>query len=156
MEVMMIAGVLCLLTLSVIFDEKKGKIPNVLTATGLAAGLFYHLYRAGPPGLLLSLKSTFLIWLVTFLLYLIRALRGGDSKLLAALAAILGIQGGMTIVILSLFYGGVLGVLKILATRNLRTQILILRSAPKNYQFTTIHYSVAILLATIQYLEGWY
>ena len=108
----MIAGLFFFLVLAVILDLGTYRIPNALTAAGMAAGLIYHLYRAGPPGMLLALKDLILIIMIFFPIYQIKGLGAGDIKLLSVISMFLGWKRGLVISIYSLFIGAVLGITK--------------------------------------------
>ncbi len=133
--------IVCLLTASVTADLMTDKIPNALTITGLTAGLLLVSGRAGPEGLLLGIRDAALMFLMTFLLFRVRALRGGDGKLLCALAAILGIRMGVTILLYSMILAIVIGAGKILWQT--------MKKERKKNELTRIHYSVPIMLATL-------
>ncbi|MBR3514790.1 MAG: prepilin peptidase [Lachnospiraceae bacterium] len=132
----------CLLTTSVTADLMTDKIPNALTLTGLTAGMLIALERAGPSGLIGVMKDVVLMFLVTFLLFRLRALRGGDGKLLCALAALLGLQTAATILLYSLFLAVMIGAGKILRETKQKRK----RKGP-----TGIHYSIPILCSVIIY-----
>ena len=132
----------CLLTTSVTADLMTDKIPNALTLTGLTAGMLIALERAGPSGLIGVMKDVVLMFLVTFLLFRLRALRGGDGKLLCTLAALLGLQTAATILLYSLFLAVMIGAGKILRETKQKRK----RKGP-----TGIHYSVPILCSVIIY-----
>ncbi len=132
----------CLLTTSVTADLMTDKIPNALTLTGLTAGMLIALERAGPSGLIGVMKDVVLMFLVTFLLFCLRALRGGDGKLLCALTALLGLQTAATILLYSLFLAVMIGAGKILRETKQKRK----RKGP-----TGIHYSVPILCSVIIY-----
>ena len=132
----------CLLVIAVTADLMTDKIPNALTLTGLTAGMLIALERAGPSGLIGVMKDVVLMFLVTFLLFRLRALRGGDGKLLCALAALLGLQTAATILLCSLFLAVMIGAGKILRETKQKRK----RKGP-----TGIHYSVPILCSVILY-----
>ena len=132
----------CLLTTSVTADLMTDKIPNALTLTGLTAGMLIALERAGPSGLIGVMKDVVLMFLVTFLLFRLRALRGGDGKMLCALAALLGLQTAATILLYSLFLAVMIGAGKILRETKQKRK----RKGP-----TGIHYSIPILCSVIIY-----
>ncbi len=131
----------CLLVISVTADLKTDKIPNALTVTGLTAGLLCALERAGPPGLIIVIRDAGIMFFITFLLFRLRALRGGDGKLLCALAALLGISTGLKILVYSMGFAVLIGAGKILW--------LELKKQRNRKELTRIHYSVPILLATV-------
>jgi prepilin peptidase CpaA len=65
------------------------KIPRSLTVAGLLAGLAYHAFYGGFWSSLLTAGMAFILGLG---LYELRAIGGGDVKLVAAMGAILGFQ----------------------------------------------------------------
>ncbi len=108
----MIAGLFFFLVLAVILDLRTYRIPNVLTMAGMAVGVIYQLYRAGPPGMFGAVKDLIGSILILFPLYMIRCLGAGDIKLLSVVTVILGWKQGMTISIYSLFVGAAMGIFK--------------------------------------------
>lgn len=108
----MIAGLFFFLVLAVILDLRTYRIPNVLTMAGMAVGVIYQLYRAGPPGMFGAVKDLIGSILILFPLYIIRCLGAGDIKLLSVVTAVLGWKQGMTISIYSLFAGAAMGIIK--------------------------------------------
>lgn len=65
------------------------KIPRALTLLGFLAGLTYHAFRGG---FLVALLTAVLAFALGLGLYELRAIGGGDVKLVAAMGAILGFQ----------------------------------------------------------------
>lgn len=108
----MIAGLFFFLVLAAILDLRTYRIPNVLTMAGMAVGVIYQLYRAGPPGMFGAVKDLIGSILILFPLYIIRCLGAGDIKLLSVVTVILGWKQGMTICIYSLFAGAAMGIIK--------------------------------------------
>ncbi|MDE6686471.1 MAG: A24 family peptidase [Lachnospiraceae bacterium] len=108
----MIAGLFFFLVLAVILDLRTYRIPNVLTMAGMAVGVIYQLYRAGPPGMFGAVKDLIGSILILFPLYIIRCLGAGDIKLLSVVTVFLGWKQGMTICIYSLFVGAAMGIIK--------------------------------------------
>ncbi|MBR1470003.1 MAG: prepilin peptidase [Lachnospiraceae bacterium] len=133
----------CLLVTAVTADLMTDRIPNALTVTGMAAGFLYAFARAGPPALLPVLGDVFVMFLVTFLLFALRALRGGDGKLLCALSALLGIHDCFRILFYSMLFALLIGGGKCILQIRKEKKIT---WPPK--RLTKIHYSVPILLAT--------
>ncbi len=108
----MIAGLFFFLVLAVILDLRTYRIPNVLTMAGMAGGVIYQLYRAGPPGMFGAVKDLIGSILILFPLYMIRCLGAGDIKLLSVIAIVLGWKQGIIISIYSLFAGAAMGIIK--------------------------------------------
>ena len=73
-----------------ISDAWKRKMPNVLTTAGLVAGLAFHAIRGG---VLSATVATLVAFAVGLTFFHLRAIGGGDVKLITALGAMLGLQG---------------------------------------------------------------
>lgn len=86
-------------------DWRTRRIPNALTFGGAAVGLAYALATGGGDGAVRSLAGFGLGLLIFLPLFVVRALGGGDVKLLAALGAWLGpsLIGWVAV------YGGIAG-----------------------------------------------
>ncbi len=131
MPVVMMMMTLLILTVSA--DLMTDRIPNALTLTGLASGILQAFVQAGAPGLLSSTAAAAAVFLICYLLFVIKAMRGGDGKLLSALASMCGFKAGMNILILSLLIAVIIG-LPAAASKRFRGR-------------TQIHFSVPVLLA---------
>lgn len=129
------AMMLCLLVLTVVADLWTDRIPDALTLTGLAAGLIHGYEQAGLQGLLASIAAAAAIFAICFLLFMIKALRGGDGKLMSALGAMTGFAVGWNILLLSFLIALIIGFPAVLAKR----------SEGRTY----IHFSVPVLLAAL-------
>jgi prepilin peptidase CpaA len=71
------------------WDMKAGRLPNAITVTGLAAALILRA-PLGVESLLQGVGGFALAFGVSVVLYALRAIGGGDVKLLAAVGAFLG------------------------------------------------------------------
>ena len=132
---MPVVMMMTLLILTVSADLMTDRIPNALTLTGLAAGLLQALVQAGAPGLLSSAAAAAAMFFICYLLFVIKAMRGGDGKLLCALASMCGFAVGKNILILSLLIAVMIGLPAAVSKRfKGRTQI---------------HFSVPVLLAAL-------
>ena len=134
------AMMICLLVLSVTSDLWTDRIPDALTLTGLAGGLLYGFERAGLPGLFTSAAASAALFGICFLLFIIKAMRGGDGKLLSALAAMTGLSAGIKILILSLLITLMIGL----------PAVIVKRFKGRTY----IHFSVPVLLAALIIMTG--
>ena len=137
--------VICLATLAVAADLKTDRIPNELTFSGICIGLLLAFLRAGPCGLLSATGSVLAMFVITFLIFLTNALKGGDGKLLCAVSAILGLNDGLKILFLAMIISVPLG-LVIHLVKNRGKTISALKQSIK------LHFSVPLLIASAWYL----
>ena len=102
-------------------DLALRKIPNALVLSGLLLALVLH-GVAGPAGRLLwSWLAGMLAGFFLFLpLYLLRGMAAGDVKLMAMVGAFTGPAQALDIALLSFAAGGVLGLLLMAASGQLR------------------------------------
>jgi prepilin peptidase CpaA len=114
---------LAVLLAAAVYDVRFRRIPNWLTVTGAALGVLLNGFlHDGPPGEWFSLAGVWfsLRGLVValgayFLLYVIRAMGGGDVKLMAAVGAIVGWQDWVGIFVITAILGGVMGLILIVS-----------------------------------------
>lgn len=92
------------------FDVMTRRIPNPLVLVGLVAGLTLRAL-AGGPAFTSGLAGVGLALAVTFPLFALRGLGGGDVKLFAAAGAFLGGWGFVYALIASGLVGGVIGLI---------------------------------------------
>jgi prepilin peptidase CpaA len=88
-------------------DLRSGRIPNKLTGAGLAAA-FILLAPSGPAALWGGVAGAALAFALTFPLFAMRALGGGDVKLLTVAGAFLGTGRVVPALIGTALAGGVL------------------------------------------------
>ena len=132
---MPVVMMMTLLILTVSADLMTDRIPNALTLTGLAAGLLQALVQAGAPGLLSSAAAAAAMFFFCYLLFVIKAMRGGDGKLMSALAAMTGFAAGWKILLISFLIALMIG---------------FPAAAAKHFKGRThIHFSVPVLLAAL-------
>lgn len=86
-----------------VYDLRFRRIPNWLTAAGLCLGLAFHPW--------VGLQGAALGFGVYFALFALRAMGGGDVKLMAAVGAITGPQNWVAIFLTASLLGGVLAIL---------------------------------------------
>jgi prepilin peptidase CpaA len=93
-----------------VYDVLYRRIPNWLTAGGVCAGIAMNsfIYR-GWPGLRLSLAGMGVAFAAYFVLYSLRAMGGGDVKLMAAIGALVGARDWFGIFLITAIVGGVAG-----------------------------------------------
>ncbi|MBG9795371.1 peptidase A24 [Paenibacillus dendritiformis] len=87
-------------------DVRTHKIPNRLTMLAAAAGFMIHGAANGWQGLAFSGLGAGCGFGIMLLLYIIKAVGGGDVKLFAAIGALTGMYLTWHIFIFSILYGG--------------------------------------------------
>jgi prepilin peptidase CpaA len=97
-------------TLACTTDTLKCKIPNLLNACLLVAGIIISPTNLGVPGLLSSLSGLGLGLALLLLPYLMGGMGAGDVKALGALGALIGPYDILHVFIYMGLYGGVLAV----------------------------------------------
>jgi prepilin peptidase CpaA len=103
--------------ISAVTDLYSRRIPNPVVVAGFAAGLILNTWLAGWGGLAQSLLGFGLAILIYVPLFLLRAMGGGDVKLMAAAGALVGARDWFTLFILASIAGGAIA-LGMLMARN--------------------------------------
>jgi prepilin peptidase CpaA len=107
-EALLLAVVLA----AAIYDVRYGQIPNWITVSGVLMGVAVNtfLYR-GWPGLRFALTGMAAGFGVYFALWALRAMGGGDVKLMAAVGAIAGWYHWFGIFLITALVGGVMALI---------------------------------------------
>ncbi|MGG6312826.1 A24 family peptidase [Paenibacillus macerans] len=90
-------------------DLKTMKIPNAITVSGLATGLLCHTLADGWSGTWFALKGSAAGFVLMFVLYLLRAVGGGDVKLFAGIGAWTGVALTLSTMMYSILAAGCIG-----------------------------------------------
>ncbi|MDP3822980.1 MAG: A24 family peptidase [Burkholderiales bacterium] len=98
-----------LLVMAAVIDWRTYRIPNWLTAGGMAFGLIYNSVIAQPwhEGLLGALAGLGVGLVVLLPVYALRVMGAGDVKLMAMVGAIVGLPDILHAVLYSLVVGGI-------------------------------------------------
>jgi prepilin peptidase CpaA len=96
-----------LLIMAIYTDLRWSRIPNWLTFSAMGIGIVIHTWIGGWQGTLSSLAGLGVGLGLFVLPYACRAIGSGDVKLMAAIGAILGSSGVLSVAILSVLVGGV-------------------------------------------------
>lgn len=110
-------GVFILLGAAFLTDLKSMKIPNVLTISGVVAGLLWHFLDEGWAGALFALRGAAIGFVLMLVLYWFRAIGGGDVKLFAGIGAWTGAQMTLHIIVYSILCAGLIGVIILILRR---------------------------------------
>jgi len=93
-----------------ITDFRSRLIPNWLIVVGLVAGLSLNVVFGGWQGLLASVLGFGLALLIYVPLFILRAMGGGDVKLMAAIGCMVGPQNWFQVFLLASLVGGIYAV----------------------------------------------
>src|SRR5580658_7560429 len=101
---------IALILVAAVYDVLYRRIPNWLTTSGVFAGIALNsfIYR-GWPGLRLSLTGLAVGFGAYLILYSLRAMGGGDVKLMAAIGALVGVRDWFGIFLITAIIGGIAG-----------------------------------------------
>ena len=113
---MVLAG---LTAIAAVSDLRWRMIPNWLVLGGLILGFGLNVYLFGWSGLLRSSLGFGLAAVVYLPLFALRAMGGGDVKLMAAVGSIAGASHWFTIFLFTSILGGILALLLIMLHGNL-------------------------------------
>ncbi len=105
-------------------DVRTKRIPNWLTYSALMAALLIRFTLAGWTGLESGVFGMAAAGGIFFVLFVLKAMGGGDLKLMAAVAAWAGSEQVVTILLASALAGGVLAVVYAVAGRRVRQTVL--------------------------------
>ncbi len=109
------AGVL--LVMALWFDVKSMRIPNVLTATAAVCAWLYYGISGGLPGLGTTLAGTAAGLVPMLFLYIMRGIGAGDVKLFGALGAWVGPLPVLQIMVHSILFAGLIGIVLLIVHR---------------------------------------
>lgn len=116
---------IALIIVAFIWDVNYHKLPNWLTAIGMVTGLMYHLLTGGINGFLFSGLGLLVSGGIFLLLYMFKAIGAGDVKLFAAIGAIMGIEFTLYLMMYSVVYAGVIGIVILLVVRTPMQRVFI-------------------------------
>jgi prepilin peptidase CpaA len=101
------------LVVAAVIDGLYLKVPNRITYPLIVAGWIYSFAVGGFLGLGLSLLATFVGFACLFFLHLIGGMGAGDVKLLAGIAAFVGVQHTLWIFVATTVVGGIMALCQI-------------------------------------------
>jgi Flp pilus assembly protein protease CpaA len=141
-----------LLIIAAVMDLRFGKFPNRLFITSALIGLVWLSFRTDLRVFMMSVVYSIMFFVVLAPLVYFKVFGAGDVKLLTALSLFITVPVSATVLVYSLFWGLLIGLLKILLSGDLKTfsQSFLLRT--KQVKSQKIPYAVAILLGWFSFL----
>lgn len=121
MHIWLLDGAVVVALLGAWFDVISARIPNWLTYSALVAGLVVRLGFLGWRGLLEGVLGLLLCGGAFFLLFVIRAMGGGDVKLMGAVGAWVGYRNAGIALIVCALAGGVIALGYVVVLKRYRT-----------------------------------
>lgn len=106
--------------MAAVFDWRRGRIPNAITAPLLVAGLVWAAWMGGLPGLADAVAACVLLALPYVLVFVLSDGGAGDAKLMGAIGAWLGLEQAVIVLFCVATAGIVLAVATAMAQRRLR------------------------------------
>lgn len=143
--------VLVLLILAACFDVKENRIPNILNATGLVMGFMVAIVHPEKK-LLEALVGASVSFLVGFVCWILKAIRGGDAKLLCAAGSFLGWQMFLRCFFYAMLVAAIAGlpmvILKFLTKKKGQTEFPFALAVLAGYCFSFCH-TIFPLISTV-------
>ncbi len=106
------------------FDVGTRRIPNFITVGGLVVALVLRLSIGGGESLVSGLLGALLAFLVSFPLFMLKGMGGGDVKLLTAVGAFLGPYSTFVALLATALVGGGLAIAISLRRRRLGSSLV--------------------------------
>ncbi len=97
---------------STICDFRSYKVSNVIPVTGWILALIVRFVEGGITGIIGWSQGTVVLFLIGTFVYLTGAIGGADVKMFSVIGAFLGVNVGITVVVISLMAGALIGVIK--------------------------------------------
>jgi len=111
-----------LLLPAVLCDIRTFRIPNELIVVGVLVGSGYRLCHPGEMTFLYYLLSMAAMFILLIPFFKLRAIGGGDVKLLSLCGLIQGFGSALSIALYAFFFGGILSVFYLVYHRFFSTQ----------------------------------
>lgn len=106
-------------------DIRSMRIPNGLTASFFGAGILFHSFADGLSGAVYALLGGLAGLLPLMILYVLRGIGAGDVKFFAALGTLIGALNVLQVMMYSILFGGLLGVLLLAYNRTLGRKVML-------------------------------
>jgi len=132
---------LCLLLAAVYFDVRTFRIPNGLILFGTGLGVLYRGLSPGEQTLFYYLLGMTGMFLLLIPVYKLRAIGGGDVKLLSICSLFSGWDSGWRIAVYALFFGGIISIIYLVYHRFISKDL--------KKEKHVIHFSIPVFLGTL-------
>jgi prepilin peptidase CpaA len=109
-------------------DLRTRRIPNVLSVSGLVAGLVLNAFIGGLGALGGSLAAAGLMLAILFVPFALGGIGGGDVKMMTAVGALLGIEFSFAALALGMILGGIVMVIHLIRLGRLREKLTSVRT----------------------------
>jgi prepilin peptidase CpaA len=129
-----------------IWDIRKKIIPNQLTFSMLGCGLILNLVMNGVNGLFFSSIGAIIGFLLTYTLYALKAIGGGDVKLFAGIGAMNGTMFMFDTLVYSILFAACVGLVIFIKNLQIRNIIGILYLTIVKLKFTSSYIQVKELI----------
>lgn len=134
--------------LAVVADVKCFKIPNRLIIAGFIVDLLIIMVAfLNKVNVLVYVGGIGTGFLISIVLYVVKAIGAGDAKLLSVMGGMIGIDNIIHVIILSLVLGGFLGVSEMLLKTGKNVDISINYHPYSGKHQHAFHYSIGILIS---------
>lgn len=111
MDGFFIALLASVITIAVIEDLRRQKIPNLITFPTMVIALAYQSFTAGLPGFIFSMGGLAAGMALFIIPYAMGGMGAGDVKLMGAAGAVFGLKGIIIASIMVILAGGVYGLI---------------------------------------------
>jgi len=103
-----VATLLIFLALSVAFDLRVRRIPNLLSGTGIIVGLILNVVESGVFGIWTSLGGAALVMGILIWPFAAGGIGGGDVKMMGAVGALIGPRFAVMGLVFGMIIGGII------------------------------------------------
>jgi len=143
-----------MLGVAVASDMRTRKIPNKLVISFFVIATVASILISGFASTWTAIASVLTAVAFVLPMYLLRAIGGGDFKLMIAVSPLLSWEGVIVLILASLLWGSLIGIFSAISHGQFRglaqnLVAIVMRAKPKKESLHKIPYSVAILFGWI-------
>lgn len=108
MEILFLSAAAAWATIGAVWDVISRRVPNLLSYSGLLAGILLRSWLLGWHGLATALGGAALGGGIFLLLYLVKGMGAGDVKLMAAVGSLVGVPAVFQVMLACALAGGIM------------------------------------------------